>query len=56
MEGSRQTDIASMYMGVINPVLPFNQHWYIGILLDWILDVFSQLFVDDNFMPQMKKS
>ena len=42
-----------MYMGGINPVLHCNQHWYIGILLGLILEVF-QLLIDDYFKPQMK--
>ena len=37
------TYIAAMYMGGINPIVHFNQHWYIGISLEWILEVFSFL-------------
>ena len=41
MEGSKWTDITAMYMGGINPVLHFDQHWYIGISLGLILEVFN---------------
>ena len=34
-----------MYMGRINPVFHFKQHWYIGILLGLILEVFSYLLM-----------
>ena len=34
MEGARQAGIAVMYMGGINPILHFNQHWDIVMLLE----------------------
>ena len=49
VERSRLIYIDSMYMGGINPILHFNQHWYIG------MDVKGIQLLVDNVMPQTKK-
>ena len=40
-ERSSLTDISNVYASEINPFLHLKQHWYIGILLEWILEEFS---------------
>ena len=33
------------YDVIVMPILHFNQHWYIGILLEWILELFNRLLM-----------